>query len=147
MATRKKKARAEVPHLASNEITDADVKAAQRILEMDYMNDVRSCAKGVAERLQDDPDEDPNDAIHESVDGTARVIYTFQAKLGVVFSNNSDHYFEEFGEEGAVSSDGINWERLCFVAMEQDVREELDARGFDLNDPDSWKDFDLKEFD
>lgn len=143
----KKKSRAEIPHLASNEITDADCNAAQRILEMDYMNDVRGCAKEVAERLKDDPDQEFSEVLDEVVDGTQRVIYTFQAKLGLIFSNHTDAYFEDFGNEGACDKDGIKWERLCFVAMTKDVIDELDARGFDVNDPRSWADFDLKEFD
>ncbi len=147
MATRKKPpARVEVPHRSADEITEADCRAATNILTQDYMNDVRSCARGLAERMKDGDASDFSDALHEAVDGTQRVMYTFEAKLGVILSDNGDAYFDEFGEEGAVEKDGIKWERLCFVAMQQDVLKELDVRGVDVNDESSWPDIDLKEF-
>lgn len=135
-----------MPHRSADEVTDEDVKAAINILTMDYNNDVRSVAQDLAQRMKDGEVDEFSDALHEAVDGTQRVIYTFQAKLGVILSDNSDRYFEEFGEEGACSKDGIAWERLCFVAMEQDVVEELEARGVDVNDPSSWPDIDMSEF-
>lgn len=145
MAARKSK-RVEMPHRSADEVTDEDVKAAINILTHDYNNDVRGVAQDLAQRMKDGEVDEFSDALHEAVDGTQRVIYTFQAKLGVILSDNSDRYFEEFGEEGACSKDGIAWERLCFVAMEQDVVEELEARGVDVNDPSSWPDIDMSEF-
>ncbi len=148
MATRKKASkRAEIPSRARDEITDDDCKAAERILDMDYMNDVRGVAKDLARQMKEGEVDDFSDALHQAVDGTQRVIYTHQAKLAVVFSPNADAFFEEFGEEGACTRDGIAWERIAFVAMQRDVEKELDVRSVDVNDPDSWPDIDLKEFD
>ena len=145
MAARKK-ARIEVPHRSADEVTDEDVKAAINILTMDYYNDVRDVAQDLAQRMKDGEVDEFSVALHEAVDGTQRVIYTFQAQLGVILSDNTDAYFEEFGEEGACSKDGIAWERLCFVAMQQDVIKELDVRGVDVNDPSSWPNINMSEF-
>ena len=142
----RKKARVEVPHRSADEITDADVKAAIHILTMDYYNDCRSVAQDLAQRMKDGEIEEFGDALHEAVDSTQRVIYTFQAKLGVILSDNGDHYLDEFGTDGVVEDGQIKWERLCFVAMEQDVLKELDIRGVDVNDPRSWPDIDMSEF-
>lgn len=150
MATRKKPpARVEMPHRSANEITDDDVRAAVNILTMDYYNDCRSVAKDLAERMKSgeiDPDE-YQDAVHEAIEGTQRIIYTFQAKCGLLVSDNADAYSEEFGEEGMVVDGNIAWERLAFVAMQQDVYKELDVRGVNVNKPNSWPDIDLSEFD
>lgn len=148
MATRKK-ARQEIPRRSADEITDADCDAATSILSMDYYNDVRSVAKDLARQMKEgEVDRDGfTEALDAAVDGTQRVIYTWQAKLAVILSENGDAYFDEFGDEGAVSKEGINWERLAFVAMTQDVMKELDVRNVDINDPNSWADIDLGEFD
>lgn len=73
--------------------------------------------------------------IDETIDGTQRVIYTMQAKLGVISSDNDGAYFEEFGEEGAVEDGGINWSRLCYSAMRADVLKELERLDVDVNSP------------
>jgi hypothetical protein len=150
MATRKKKApaRVEVPRRSADEITEEDCNAATTILEQDYYNDVRSAAREVAERLKSgDHGRESSEVISEVIDSTQRVIYTWQAKLGVIISKNGTYYLEEFGEEGVVENGDINWSRLCFVAMEQDVIEELDRRGVGLGEPHTWADIDMSEFD
>lgn len=149
MATRKKKApaRVEMPRRSHDEVTEADVKAAESILTMDYYNDVRSVARGLAQSMKDGEVEDFSDAIHEAIDGTQRVIYTWQARCGLLVSDNADAYAEEFGEEGMIVNGAIAWERLMFAAMQADVIKELDVRSVDVNNPRSWPDIDMKEFD
>jgi len=154
MATRKKKApappaRIEMPRRSADEVSESDVKAAINILTHDYYNDVRSVAKDLATRMKHgeiDGDE-YQDAVHAAIEGTQRIIYTFQAKCGLLVSDNADAYSEEFGEEGMVVGGNIQWERLAFVAMQQDVYKELDVRDVNVNDPDSWPDIDLSQFD
>lgn len=147
MATRKKTAtRSPIPRLSRDEVTEEDCKAATIILEQDYENDVRSAARAVADRLKHgDHHDEASEVINEVIDGTARVTYTWQAKLGVILSTHGDYYLEEFGTEGAIENGRINWERLCFVAMEQDVIEQLDRWGINLGDPDSWPDIVMNE--
>lgn len=146
MATRKKTKRVEVPHRSADEVTEADVKAAVHILTMDYYNDCRDVAKDLAQRMKDGEIYDFSEALHEAVDGTQRIIYTFQAKVGLLVSDNADAYSEEFGDV-PVEDGNIKWEAMAFVAMQQDVIKELDVRGVDVNDPHSWPDIDMKEFD
>lgn len=147
MATRKKPARVEVPRRARGEVTEEDCRAAVNILSQDYASDCLGVAKDLARQMKDGEVDDFQDALHQAVEGTQRTIYTFQAKLAVILSDNGDAYFDEFGEEGAVEKSGIQWERLAFVAMQQDVLKELDVRGIDVNNERSWPDIDLKEFD
>lgn len=146
MATRKKPARVEVPSRFRGEVTDADCDAATRILSLDYDQDVLGVAADLARQMKEGEVDDFHDALHQAVDGSARVVYTWQAKLAVILSENGDAYFEELGEEGACSKDGINWERIAFAAMERDVVQALEARSADPNDPRSWPDIDLSEF-
>lgn len=147
MATRKKaSARVEIPHRSASEVTDDDVKAAIHIITMDYYNDCRDVAKDLAQRMKDGDVDDFNDALHEAVDGTQRIIYTFQAKCGLLVSDNADAYTEEFGEVPIENGD-IKWEAMAFVAMQRDVEKELDVRGVDVNDQSSWPDIDMSEFD
>jgi hypothetical protein len=153
MATRKKAPkRVEMPRRSADEVTEGDVKAAVDILTMDYYNDVRSVAKDLARSMKDGDLErdfggDFQDALHQAVDGTQRITYTFQAKCGLLVSDNADAYSEEFGEEGMVEGGNIAWERLAFAAMQRDVEKELDVRSVDVNDPSSWPDIDMSEFD
>lgn len=147
MATRKKATkRVEMPHRSANEVTDDDVKAAVHILTMDYYNDCRSVAKDLAQRMKDGEIDDFSEALHEAIDGTQRIIYTFQAKCGLLVSDNADAYTEEFGEAPIENGD-IKWEAMAFMAMQQDVIKELDVRSVDVNDPRSWSDIDISEFD
>lgn len=147
MATRKKAPkRVEMPRRSANEVTDEDVKAALSILSMDYYNDCRSVARDLAQRMKDGEIEDFSDALHEAVDGTQRITYTFQAKCGLLVSDNADAYVEEFGEVPTEHGD-VKWEAMAFVAMQRDVEKELDVRHVDIGDPDSWPDIDMSEFD
>lgn len=153
MPTRKKAPqRVEMPRRSANEVTEEDVKAAVSILTMDYYNDCRSVAQDLAQQMKDGTigrayDGDFNQALHEATEATQRIIYTFQAKCGLLVSENADAYSEEFGEEGMVVGGNIQWERLALVAMQQDVLKELDVRGADPNDPEGWPDIDMSQFD
>jgi hypothetical protein len=95
--------------------------------------------------MKDGDVDDFSEALHEAVDGTGRIIYTFQAKCGLLVSDNADAYVEEFGEAPVEGGD-IKWEAMAFAAMEQDVIKELDVRGVDVNDPSSWPEIDMSEF-
>ena len=84
MATRKKKpaARVEMPRRSANEVRRGGRStAADSILTMDYYNDVRGVARDLAQRMKDGEIEDFSDALHETVDGTLRVTYTWQSQV------------------------------------------------------------------
>jgi hypothetical protein len=142
MATRKKSK----SYKRNAEVSEADVEAALRVLRADYYSDVLGVAKDLAERMKDGEVDEFSDALHEAVDGTQRVIYTYRARIGLICTDNADAYTEELGEV-PVKNGTVKWEAMMFMAMERDVVERLEASDVDVNDPDSWADIDMKTFD
>lgn len=76
------------------------VGQALDVIRRDYFDDVRGIAEEVTRAVKDGEigEEEFYDYIHEQCDGSRRVIYTFQAKLGMLFTNNDDAYQDELGE-------------------------------------------------
>lgn len=115
------------------------VSFGQDRLREDYYSDVRSMAEDVlAQVLDEETDEDSarealDERIHETVDGSQWIIYTARAMDVLRVSDSDGAYFEDFGDEGAVSRDGIEWSKLAFCAMRSDVSELV------WTDFESWK--------
>ncbi len=140
MATRKKKAskgRGGISGRAnpSNDgrITQEQHDEAMRVLRAEYYQGVRSIAQELARCAKDNEIRDQDgweQAIHEEIDGSYWVIYTHANFQVLMCSDNHDAYSEEYGEP-AVSGDSINWAALAFAAMERDVRQQIDAEGFE----------------
>jgi len=127
-------------------VSEKDVDDALRVLRADYYSDVNGVAQNVLERMIEDVEgaegnyltrEQISDIMHESVDGTQRVIYTNQARVGLICTDNQDAYVEEFGEL-PVEGDSIKWEAMMFAAMEKDTYELLGTTDFDADDLDTW---------
>jgi hypothetical protein len=100
-------------------ITDEDVNAAVSIIQRDYYQDVRDLGDSIKAEVRAgdiDNEEQLDERVHEDVDGAARVIYTWQAKLGMLVTDNEDAW-EEFGYESPTV------EQKMFCAMKQDVME------------------------
>lgn len=121
-------ARGKSPSVAkSDRISESDVDAAFRVIKADYYQDVRDIGDDLKERIKSgeitDSDE-LQERLGEDVDGSARVIYTIQNKLGLIASDNEDAYVEEFGEV-PMEGDNINWAAMMAVAMQRDVTEYL----------------------
>ncbi len=129
------------------QLTDADVDAAFNIMRAHYYQDVRDTAKELAKEMKAGDVSEFSDTLHETCDGDQRVIYTFKAKVGLLCSDNEGAYTEQTGEPPPMQGDDINWSAMMFYAFQQDIVECLEANGVDVNDPDSWPDIDLKEFD
>lgn len=114
--------------------SDDEVSRAVAVLRRDYYGDVRDIAQDIAERVASGELTDADDveeAIRETVDGCARVIYTFQAKLGLLASDNEDAYQDDTGEEPSGPSVAM------YYAVCADVRDELaDLLGLDS---DAWE--------
>lgn len=126
---------------------ESTVQDAVSVIRRDYYDDVKGVADNIMERLKEEYESDVRgeqlrevliESMHETIDAQGRVMYTFQAKLGLLVTDNAGTYLEEYGAEGALLGDDINWSALMFAAMERDVYEELDRRGFDVNDPESF---------
>lgn len=87
----------------------------------------------------DDAREKLSEYMHETIDSDGWVIYTQKAQMVCCLSENDGAYIDNFGTDGIVDDGAINWSRLAFAALEADVYAYLDAHGFDVNDPSSWK--------
>ena len=115
------------------------IEDAQRILRVDYYDDVRSVGDGLKRQVDDGDFEDREqflDVLHETIDGHRRVIITWQAMLGVVFSSqDSNLAIEEFGADSIDFTDGIPWSQLMYPIFERDVLETFELLGVDVNDP------------
>lgn len=122
---------------------DITVDDAVSAIRRDYYRDVLAMAKDLAERMKAGEVEDFEDSLHEDCDGCARVIYTFQAKLGLLASDNEDAAEDSLGEHEAQL---LGAEQRMFFALEADIRECLSSHGVDSSEPDSWVDIDLSEF-
>lgn len=103
--------------------TDSEVNDALAVLRRDYYADVRGLADAFREAKayakMHGKSFDPSDALHEIVDGSQRVIYTYQAKIGLLCTDNADAYEEETGEPPS------SVETAMFMALRRDVEESL----------------------
>jgi hypothetical protein len=69
--------------------------------------------------------------IHESIDGTQEVIYTFQAQLVAAASENTDEAQDDGIEYGP--KNGMFDSQRAFYALRADVLEWLRRNGLDIN--------------
>lgn len=109
-------------NLSSNEAEDL-VKLAIEIINHDYWDDVRGVTADILRQIKDGEITDRDqltEAVDQGVDGTQRVIYTFQARLGLLASNNTDAYKDELGEDPPDPTAAMT------MAMRADVMEQLD---------------------
>lgn len=122
------------------EIED-NVNSARAVLTRDYKNDVSSLVESIASAIDSgDVAAGDGDAlieyIDQTIDGTQRVIYTQEAKEGLILgTDNEDAYSDDFGEEGIVQGGSINWSALMYAAMRQDVYSAMERKGINLQDP------------
>lgn len=94
------------------------------ITEKDYRNDVDSYAIEVRDRVRDEG-VDECDAIHDAVDGSQWVIYTYRARHVLMFSTNEDAIFDEgIGLQG-LNNSGDLFSAMAYWAMRADVAEAL----------------------
>lgn len=103
----------------------------------DYYRNVGLCADAVIEAVKDG--QDVEDAIHEVADGDEWVIYTYRAHMVWAFSDNESAICEAVDGDWA---DGLTdpsslFPRIAYYALAQDIRDELERRGFD---PDAEED-------
>lgn len=85
---------------------------SERNEEQKYNDDVRDMAASISEWAKENGYPDRGrvlEYIHESINGCARVLYTWKAKMCMVYSNNDDAYCTPFGakiaaDEATVSS-------------------------------------------
>ena len=88
--------------------------------EKEYWDDVESIAKEALEECS--TDEDAYDRIHESVDGSAWIIYTHATFKVMSYTDNREAYTDNFGNEFGKDADYDRITQLmAYGAMEADV--------------------------
>ena len=92
-----------------------------REIEAAYTASVRGIAEEAIEL--DDSDGSRGDYIHESVDSSEWVIYTYRAMLVPVVSGNGDAYDRDFG---GVPDGPMKESQIAYAAMLADVWEHVD---------------------
>jgi len=108
---------------APKRITDDDVKAAVDVISSEYWQDVRECAADFVEQFQKGEfknEEDYREQLEQYVDGSARVIYTYWARLGLLATNSANAMEEETGETPTGDSAGIS--KQMYFAFLQDIQ-------------------------
>jgi hypothetical protein len=107
----------------SSSDAEALLKFAIDVINQDYWDDVRGITGNLLAEVkagQITDDEQLREALHQAIDSSSRVIYTFQARLGMLATNNADAW-EDLGFESPTI------EQQMFAALEADVRALLDA--------------------
>jgi hypothetical protein len=130
-------------------VTESQLRDAVSVITREYYEDVRGIGDDLIDQIQDGDiarSDDFGDALHDAVDGTQRVIYTWQARLGLIASENHDAYFEE-GIGDLDCSESVPYETLMFYALQKDVVEYMDREGFDPYDRDTYAEDDEDEDD
>lgn len=125
-------------------MTNITVDEAVSVIRRDYYQDVLSMAKDLATRMKAGEVDEFSDTLHEDCDGCQRVIYTCQAKLGLLASDNEDAATDALGEEEAKA---LTVEQRMYFALQADIVQALTCRGVEVDDPDSWAAIDLEEFE
>lgn len=90
-------------------------------LTREYLDD----CKDIAIEAYSLPEDERYDFIHESVDGHHWIIYTYQARLVSVLTDNVDAYLDVVNDK-----DRISPEQLAFFAMVADVNDYLNNSYF-----------------
>lgn len=108
------------------------VDQALSVIRRDHFDDVRGIAEEVTRAVKDgEVDEDGfYDYIHEQCDNSQRVIYTFQAKLGMLCTNHDSAYQDELGEPAATVEAAMYMALIADVTALlgsfDDIKEELE---------------------
>lgn len=101
------------------------MREAIRPIALDYREDVRGMAQDAIDESTDE--ESMSEYIHESVDGSWWITYTWPSQFVLLISDNQDAYTDAFGATGAVADGAVNWAALAYCAMRQDVEESARA--------------------
>ena len=93
------------------------------ITSKEYFADVLAIAEEAIQAEHEGGD--LNDVVHENVDSSQWVIYTFRAKKVLEFSSNDDAAFEEMGNDALSGCDSYSdvCTRLAYFAMCADVND------------------------
>lgn len=113
----------------SREISEQQHEDAMRVLRAEYYSGVRGIVQNLKEALvrgEIDTEDTLNDRVHQDVNGSYWIIYTHANFQVLLCSDHHDAYENNYGE-APVEGSSIKWAALAYAAMEQDVRELMEA--------------------
>jgi hypothetical protein len=96
------------------------------ITASDYYQSIKDLARQALAEHKERPNADLSDIIHELVDGSAWVIYTYRAHHVLLFSDNANHGFDEGLVQlspGSVRDVSDLVGQLAFWALRADVEQ------------------------
>ena len=110
--------------------SEDEVRRATAVLTRDYMGNVRDVVVSLLDAVASGEVTDAgemSERMHEKIDGHQRVIYTWQARCGLLVSDHEDAYAEETDGSADPSV-------LMYWAMLADVHEAMPEIDWDAND-------------
>jgi len=91
----------------------------------EYWDEIRSLADAFRQAMKDGEitdDETAEEWLHQTIDSHQFVIYTYKAKCVGLHTNNPDAMLDEFGAEGLVRNESVNYEGMAYCSMMADLR-------------------------
>lgn len=104
------------------------------LFRQEYYGDIREMAKDYRQDIIDGEItswDELDQRIHEDVDSSQWIIYTFKAQCVLIASDNCDAGPDELGKDCCDFGGPMMWSQLAYWAMRQDLVEQLDAEGID----------------
>lgn len=112
--------------------SETEIGNALNVLRDDYWDDVRGVVDNLKFELKQGNVDRTYDAVtgylEQTCDGHQRVIYTREAILTLLFSENDDA-IEEYGVDHVTNNGAINYSALAYFAFYADVLEQAAAEG------------------
>lgn len=130
-------------NMTEQEIT---IEQAENRMRAEYWQHVRELAQDIIDECKDrmesgEEGEELRNGIyeylHETIDGDGWVIYTAKNLKVLLFSDNDGAYIDNYGSDGLVKDGQVNWAAMAYAALEEDVKQQCEAEGFDWNDPEN----------
>ena len=104
-----------------------------KITEKEYWKEVKDLAKQVEEQVKE-YDQDPHDALHETIDGHQWLIYYAYHPWILAHTRNEDAVFDIVGEVSGDSTSAV-LTQIAFYALYQDVSDAIDWDELHENNP------------
>ena len=104
----------------------------------EYRQEISDLAESLVDEMENHDRDSWLEYMHETIDGHSFCIYTAESQDVIRHSNNDGAAVDNFGADGIVQDGQLNWAMMAYCAIEQDVLEEIDRQGHDVNDDDSF---------
>lgn len=101
------------------------IQAAENVIRRAYWQEIHSIVDDAKTKINDGTITDMESLetwLHETIDNHQWIIYTKYNFYVLLFSDNESAYADNFGSEGLVKDDAINWTAMAYCAMKADVR-------------------------